>query len=896
MSIKSVLRHLLSLPLAIASAFAQPAPGQIQSVQANNSTGALVSPTAFSKNLVPSMAGQSGKLLGTDGTTAAWQAAGSGSGTVTTASVVTANGISATVANPTTTPAFTFTLGAITPTSVNGLTITSTTGTFTLTNAKVFSVANTLTLAGTDGSTLNVGTGGALGTAAYTAASAYEVPLTFSGGVTRSTNTITVDAATTSAAGKVQLATSAQSETGTSTTLVETVDGAARTALGFAPTQTGFRNSFPTVNYIPATATAFNLADTSLVPSKDMAFGKRLNVWQYSENLGHATYSAGSATKDGTDTIVVAGITLGRFTGSSFYSMLSSNVSGLGLTPYTSGKRYLVSCYILSLRTTDQFVMMRQLADGGAAAHGSKLINGTLRRIWILGQATSTTALDYGDAAATALGGGSGDNPRWIFGGTPTPSGSGTDTTLDLYIGGFQVEQTSDTAKDGVAGIGDSTMQGGQGTNDSVGGFSWFRFAAGLTNATWFNRGVSGNTTTQMVARWTSDMTPLAARSKYAVIQGGVNDFGNSVALATVETNIASMVASAKTDGMIPIVCTCTPSGSVTGSNETNRQTFNRWVRETYPLVFDLAKLIEDPLDGTQWRRDADWTADGIHPTVIAQKAIASYVAGLNVLDLPKPGPYQPIAVQTFTPPALTLGTATTAFYDAAGKIFSTSLNTVGVAQGGTAAISLTGLVRGSGTSAMTAAELSGDVTTSGSNVTTLAAGSASNLNSGTLLAARMPALTGDVTTSAGAVATTIGAGKVTNTMLAGSIDLTTKVTGVLPAANVGLTVAPAFNVETDGSTITITCSATKAVQNSTVTLGGLRTLAISGAASGMTGVLIVKQDATGSRGLALPSGSKVVGGGGGAVSLTATANAIDILTWVYDGTNYFWTLGKNFN
>lgn len=50
-----------------------------------------------------------------------------------------------------------------------------------------------------------------------------------------------------------------------------------------------------------------------------------------------------------------------------------------------------------------------------------------------------------------------------------------------------------------------------------------------------------------------------------------------------------------------------------------------------------------------------------------------------------------------------------------------------------------------------------GDVTRpADSNVQTLAAGSASVLNSGTLPAGRMPALTGDVTTSVGAVATTI--------------------------------------------------------------------------------------------------------------------------------------------
>lgn len=56
-----------------------------------------------------------------------------------------------------------------------------------------------------------------------------------------------------------------------------------------------------------------------------------------------------------------------------------------------------------------------------------------------------------------------------------------------------------------------------------------------------------------------------------------------------------------------------------------------------------------------------------------------------------------------------------------------------------------------------------GDVTsTVGTVALTLAAGNAGNLNSGTLLAARMPALTGDVTTSAGAVATTITAASVT--------------------------------------------------------------------------------------------------------------------------------------
>lgn len=47
-------------------------------------------------------------------------------------------------------------------------------GTLTITTGKTFDVTNNLTLSGTDGSTLAIGTGGTLGTAAYTASGAYQ--------------------------------------------------------------------------------------------------------------------------------------------------------------------------------------------------------------------------------------------------------------------------------------------------------------------------------------------------------------------------------------------------------------------------------------------------------------------------------------------------------------------------------------------------------------------------------------------------------------------------------------------------------------------------------------------------------------------------------------------------
>lgn len=60
----------------------------------------------------------------------------------------------------------------------NGLNITTTTGTFTLSNSKTLTVNNTTTLSGTDGSTLNIGSGGTLGTSAFASlgGNASEVP------------------------------------------------------------------------------------------------------------------------------------------------------------------------------------------------------------------------------------------------------------------------------------------------------------------------------------------------------------------------------------------------------------------------------------------------------------------------------------------------------------------------------------------------------------------------------------------------------------------------------------------------------------------------------------------------------------------------------------------------
>lgn len=126
-------------------------------------------------------------------------------------------------------------------------------------------------------------------------------------------------------------------------------------------------------------------------------------------------------------------------------------------------------------------------------------------------------------------------------------------------------------------------------------------------------------------------------------------------------------------------------------------------------------------------------------------------------------------------------------------------------------------------------------------------------------------------------------------------VNLATNVTGIVGEANGGTGNSSWDYVTlTDGATITWTVSGI--VNNATVTLGGNRNLAFSGLTNGQSGTLIVKQDGTGNRTLTLPASSKVINGGTGTITLSTPANSIDILTYTYDGTNIYWTFGKNYN
>jgi hypothetical protein len=127
-------------------------------------------------------------------------------------------------------------------------------------------------------------------------------------------------------------------------------------------------------------------------------------------------------------------------------------------------------------------------------------------------------------------------------------------------------------------------------------------------------------------------------------------------------------------------------------------------------------------------------------------------------------------------------------------------------------------------------------------------------------------------------------------------------VTGAAPIASptfTGTLTAPIYastpQALTDAATISWNPSSGL---NASVTLADNRTLSFSTAPpTGAYGTLVVKQDGTGGRTLTLPSvTNKILGSSSTTtIGLSTAANAIDIVNFYFDGTNYFWNVGQGY-
>jgi hypothetical protein len=125
--------------------------------------------------------------------------------------------------------------------------------------------------------------------------------------------------------------------------------------------------------------------------------------------------------------------------------------------------------------------------------------------------------------------------------------------------------------------------------------------------------------------------------------------------------------------------------------------------------------------------------------------------------------------------------------------------------------------------------------------------------------------------------------------------NFTISVTGITSTGSVN---DPFYN---SGSGSTITWNVSGQSTNYEATLTATTTLNLTNVRNGDYGTIILTQDSIGSNTITLGTvnGSatthKVVNGGGGSVILTSNANAIDILTFTYNGSTMYWTVGNDY-
>jgi hypothetical protein len=130
------------------------------------------------------------------------------------------------------------------------------------------------------------------------------------------------------------------------------------------------------------------------------------------------------------------------------------------------------------------------------------------------------------------------------------------------------------------------------------------------------------------------------------------------------------------------------------------------------------------------------------------------------------------------------------------------------------------------------------------------------------------------------------------NTIQLGNASVTTVKTS-------GAITAPIYASTPQGLTAGSTINWNPALGlNASVTLNQNSTINFSSTPTpGAYGTLVVTQDGTGGRTLALPSvTNKVLGSSSTTtIALSTTANAIDIVNFYYDGSNYFWNVGQGY-
>jgi lysophospholipase L1-like esterase len=172
------------------------------------------------------------------------------------------------------------------------------------------------------------------------------------------------------------------------------------------------------------------------------------------------------------------------------------------------------------------------------------------------------------------------------------------------------------------------------------------RFGGFFPGQPYLNRGISGQTTAQMLLRFYPDVIALKPRA--VVIFGGTNDIGGNlgpVSLESIEDNLAAMADLAHAHGIKVIMASLTPVCDIArrppmtvGRPPETILALNRWIKDfTAKQGFVFLDYFSATVDDKGFFR-SDITDDGLHPTAkgyeimnpLAEKAISAALDGLG--------------------------------------------------------------------------------------------------------------------------------------------------------------------------------------------------------------------------------------------------------------------------
>jgi len=147
----------------------------------------------------------------------------------------------------------------------------------------------------------------------------------------------------------------------------------------------------------------------------------------------------------------------------------------------------------------------------------------------------------------------------------------------------------------------------------------------------YFGRGISGQTTPQMVVRFRPDV--IALNPKVVVILAGTNDIAGNTGPETpemIEDNFASMIDLAKANNIRVVLCSITPVFDYPWRRglEPSQKivTLNRWLKEyaakSGVVYVDYFSAMVDERLGCK----ADLCSDGVHPTDAGYKVMVPLV------------------------------------------------------------------------------------------------------------------------------------------------------------------------------------------------------------------------------------------------------------------------------